>query len=357
MPSLVDYTLLQPHTVNLYDLKNQTGVVENISSRKLLTSERFDLFAKLFYIRNRDNNHELANQVYLEHIRIFNPDGKEPGREDKKSFVDFVKTFDRLIDFFRNNDFNEGISIVPIGKNHVILDGSHRVAALAYFNKQVTVARFEEVVSNGPFNYRYFITRGLPVKIADIIAFEAINWLPDIRVACLWPRMGSSQNKDKAEKKISEQFDILYSREIKVSLNALKAMIVRIYQSQNWVGSKENGYVGAKAKAYECFSHNRKVRFVFFIGRDQEVVSAVKESIREVFHDGKHSIHITDNETESISLAKSVLTEKGRSAFFLRRSESIWSKTCELFSESVAYFHNVIWLEIKVGIVKLLRIR
>jgi hypothetical protein len=51
---------IQKHTIDIYDLKSKKYQVEIVNARDLLTTSRFDLFAKLFYIRNIDNDKELA---------------------------------------------------------------------------------------------------------------------------------------------------------------------------------------------------------------------------------------------------------------------------------------------------------
>ena len=62
----------------------------------MLISPRFDLFAKVYYIRMREENRVEAERVYKEHIKAFNPDFKEPGRDDKSGYDDFVSSFDQF---------------------------------------------------------------------------------------------------------------------------------------------------------------------------------------------------------------------------------------------------------------------
>ena len=112
----------------------------------------------------------MATKVYSEHIKAFNPDFKEPGRDDKNGCSDFINDFNAIIRQFKNNEFDDSISIVPVDKNGIILDGSHRLAALAYYNRTITIARFHNVTAKCRFDYDYFLNRGLSRTIADIIA-------------------------------------------------------------------------------------------------------------------------------------------------------------------------------------------
>ena len=186
---------LQAHTVKIYGLEDKTCTVEKVPARSLLSSLKFDVFAKLYYIEHKEEDPEGALKLYLEHIKVFNPDGKEPGRDDKTTFDSFVKTFDALIEDMRTRGFNENLSIVPLDKDGLFLDGAHRVAAAAFFDKEVTVARFPDVKRKCEFDYNYFLSRGLHRSTADTIMQEMLRWKDNIYVACLWPRLSSKQKE------------------------------------------------------------------------------------------------------------------------------------------------------------------
>ena len=63
---------LQAHTVDIYNIKESDVVEMTLNSRLLLTPERFDLFAKLYYIRNREEKPSEAIMVYDKHIKTIN---------------------------------------------------------------------------------------------------------------------------------------------------------------------------------------------------------------------------------------------------------------------------------------------
>ena len=62
---------LQPHTVSIYHLTDDVVEEQVVDARSLLNPTRFDLFAKLYYIRNRKENPTEAERIYKEHIRAF----------------------------------------------------------------------------------------------------------------------------------------------------------------------------------------------------------------------------------------------------------------------------------------------
>lgn len=342
--------LIQPHTVRIYGLDKLEGVVETIPAKFLLHPLRLDLYAKLFYIRYRKERPDVAEKVYIDHIKAFNPDGKEPGRDDKNGFEDFLNSFDALIDCFNQNNFDAEKSIVPVGKGNVILDGSHRVAALAFFNRDVTICRYD-VEPKAMFDYHYFLNRGLPFSTADLATIEMLRWHQDARVACLWPKIGNGNQKQLAENVIKSNFPICYVRDVSVKLQSLIKLVIAIYKNQDWVGTSENGYAGAFDKAYNCFSHNRKVRFVFFVSNSNSETLEVKEKIREMYPFGKHSVHISDNVVETQEIARIVLSEEGRLEWQGKGSLSnTLGSVSDCFHERVLYFQKVTWINMKVWI-------
>lgn len=306
------FSLLQQHTIDIYKLKNHRFTLEKVKARSLLSLSRFDLLAKLFYIRNMQEGHEdVARKVYLEHIKAFNPDAREPGRDDKTSYEDFLSVFDQLITYFRDHDFDAEKSVVPVGAGDAILDGAHRIAALAYWDKDVTVARFADVEPVAQFDYAYFRSRGLPQATADTIAAEALRWKDDILVACVWPRIGDGKERQRVVGAISVFARPYYQKSLRVPLKSFVRLIASVYRAQPWVGTDANHYAGAADKAMNCYGNCRKVTFVFFECSDLKAVLELKDRIRGMFTYGKHSLHITDNQRETEDIARLVLTPEG----------------------------------------------
>ena len=302
--------LLQKHTVDLYDLKNKEFELQKIPARELITVSRFDLFAKMTYIKYRKSNLDYAKKIYTEHIKVFNPDLKEPGREDKNGLEDFITTFDELIDYFEFNEFDSMVSLIPVSETGVILDGSHRLAALAYFDKKVSIIKFKGVQSAAKFDYAYFIKRGLSIEAADTITYEGFSFINNLYIACLWPKMGSIQERSFARDCFKKKFDLFYIKDLKMSLDNLSMFIYEIYNHQNWVGTINNNFAGARDKAFNCYSANRNVQFIVFKANSIKKVLKVKEDIRSYYQLEKHALHVTDNHKETKEILDLILTEK-----------------------------------------------
>lgn len=339
--------LIQSHTVNIYNLESKEYKCEVVNARSLLHVSRFDLFAKMYYARNRIKQHEKALSVYIQHIKAFNPDLKEPGRDDKVTLESFVGTFDGLLDYFKDNNFDDAISIVPVDEDGVILDGAHRVAALAYYNKKITILRFSGVKSKGPFDYKYFKERGLSWSICDLIANEIPLWRNDILVACLWPQMGNLKCKNIGVKYLASKFQICYIKDIKVSLKSIQTLIGMIYSSQPWVNDPKS----IQYKSICCYGKSNKILRIVLMQSDHTLKDTIeyKEDLRNIFHSGKHSLHITDSVEETRELTPLILTDKGRE---LWQTENETYKLIEKLKERWFYFNKIQWINFKVAISK-----
>lgn len=344
----MDYSLLQPHTVELYKLQEHDCSIKRVNARSLLVVQRFDLFAKLFYIDNIKANPVEANRVYAEHIKAFNPDGREPGRSDKNGVGDFISTFDEIIEHFKENDFDERISVVPVDKNGVILDGAHRVAALAYYDREVTIAQFEDVEAVCTFDYSYFKNRGLAWSVCDTIALELVKWVDNVYAACIWP--SNTQNCQQiAVSRLSQQYQIAYIKDIQCNLNSLSNFVGYIYRAQDWTRNP----LSVRDKASRVYGKSGlKVAF-FKAGSDLDAVLKEKEEIRQSLGKGKDSLHITDNGTETLDIAGVVLTTDGMNQWLDGRNLSLYHKLCSQLEERWFIFKNVQWIAFKVAIYRI----
>lgn len=298
--------LLQKHTVDLYTLEGKKYEKVVVPARELLNTKRFDLFAKLAYIRYCKENQELGIRIYKEHIKAFNPNLKEPGREDKNNFNDFVSVFNSLIDWFEKEDFDENKSVIPLSGDNIILDGSHRVASLIYFNKNVTILKFNEVFPKCHHDYLYFFERGVSKYVMDRIAFEATNYFNDLYIACLWPRLGSRKERKFAIDYFNQNFDVLYQKDTQMSLSNLGKFIKTIYKAQTWTNNNQN----VRDKSLNCYSKNKLVQFVVFRAKSLDEVLIAKGAIRDYYKIDKHALHITDDMQETKELMELVLTDK-----------------------------------------------
>lgn len=346
----MDYNLLQSHTIDIYDLKNHKGELRVMSARNLLSVSRFDLFAKLYYIDNIHSDPDRATRVYCEHIKAFNPDGKEPGRTDKNGVRDFVKSFNSLIETFRDNKFDDSISLVPIDGNGVILDGAHRVAALAYFNREVSVVQFNDIEAKCRFDYAYFKNCGLSWAVCDMIALEMMKWNKYVLAACIWPT-NSKKQQQTIISSLSKSHLIAYMKGINCGYLSLTNFVRRIYHDQEWTLNN----LAVQDKSSRIYGKS-KLLIAFIESKvDINTLVAEKEVIRSLIGRGKDSLHITDNHTETYDIAKIVLKESAISEWQQISKLSFFTRFLKYFDERFFVFKKVQWIKFKVKIYNLLK--
>ncbi len=325
-------SLLQRHTIEIYALQGRPCTVERVPARELLSVLRFDLFAKLYYIRHRSADPDEAMAVYSGHIRAFNPDLREPGRSDKTTLEAFVGTFNQLIDAFANGDFDETLSLIPIGEGNVILDGAHRIAALASRGKSVTIARFPGVRAHH-FTYEYFMKRGLSFALCDKIAEEMTHWMADLKAVCLWP---SVRQKGKAVEALAAKYPVGYLRPVKMGFTAMVDFVVEIYGHQPWTREP----LAVRDKASHCCGRSGEMMLLLIDAPYGDELMETKEEIRAMYGIGNHSLHITDTQGETIQAA--------HRAFAIR---SAHASVHELLYR-LRYIH---WLRLKIALARMLR--
>ena len=151
------------------------------------------------------------------------------------------------------------------------MDGAHRVTALAFYGKNVSVALCKGVKPITKFDYKYFKDRGLSWKTMDRIAYEMVLWVPNMHVACL------CSNKDESEAitLIDEKLGIVYEKSFKVHPASFQLLIQRVIESQYG----EDPIVCLKDKSSHCYSSKGKVSFLFFVAVDLDKIKNVKKNI------------------------------------------------------------------------------
>ena len=122
--------------------------VEWIDSRTLLVSERLDLAAKVKYIESRESGQisPFVRDCYVKYIEAFSYGTfKESGNNEKDSIKKYIDSFHHLIDAIKASGFDASKSVIPVGKDNILLDGAHRAAVAIYFNKKIPIIRLPDI--------------------------------------------------------------------------------------------------------------------------------------------------------------------------------------------------------------------
>lgn len=278
--------------------------IEEIRGRELLCPERLDLAAKIAYIEARENGGDMdfAKELYKKHIEAFSEGYfTEPGDENKNSLDKFFSIFDNLIDDFKMRGFASEKSLVPVGRNNIILDGAHRTACAIYFDTTVSVIRFPQFEVN--FNYSYFRQRRLSEEMLQYMAVKYSEYAQkNLYFACLWP-ISVVAKRPKAIEEIASRHAVVLNSSVMLHKNGLRNFMLQIYQHQDWIGRPDNHFTGVMGKVEACFAPGKSTQAILFEGGNLESVLAMKDEIRNIFQIDKHAIHISDSNEETKLMA------------------------------------------------------
>src|SRR6185503_5475725 len=111
---------------------------------------RFDVMAKCIYAKHYwlAVRSPWAKELYLEHLRVMN--NFQEIIPCKTSPQDFLNSFQTLLDSVHARGFDPGQSRPRIGRNAVLIDGAHRVAACLLRNQPIECSLVREV---GEYNF------------------------------------------------------------------------------------------------------------------------------------------------------------------------------------------------------------
>lgn len=294
--------------------------VEWIEPQTLLTPARLDLPIKIKYIEAHEKGYDtnFFADMYDAHIRAFSGGSyTEPDKPEKNSIAKYFKIFHELIEEIKNNGLDENISLIPVTRGNVIVDGSHRTSCAIYFNKKVPIVRYPDLWTN--FNSFFFEVKNLEPEYLDYATSVLVKLLnrPNFHVAIFWSR--SDLNRlPQAEKILSEETEVIYLKTFQSDFNFTRNLVVAAYAENtknSWLGRAEDGFPGADVKAFNCYNENGKIIACFFYKKPSTDILELKQKIRNIFQVGNDSVHITDTDSEAKVLMQILLNRNTTDLF------------------------------------------
>jgi len=286
------------HNINL----NTNYKIEWIKAKELIVPERIDLIAKIKYIENRDRglSSSFINEMYDRHIEAFTLGTyTEAGNSLKNSIDRYRKVFDQLIDRIKREGFDEKVSVVPVGRNNVILDGAHRTAIAAYYNLDIPIIRFDGITAN--YDSKNFQHRLLDESYLDYMVTEYCKLKDNVYIAICWPRIKGHINV--AESIMEMESKIVYRKRLYLNYNGLRNLIIQAYGSHSWIGTYRDKYAGAISQVEGCFDKEGILHAYVLECEQFEELVKMKKKIRQLYGVGNFSIHSSDNQDETVQLA------------------------------------------------------
>ncbi len=294
---------INPHLLSLLRVEREHQQL-TLQPGCLLTSARFDVMAKYLYAKQRQYGGAgaWATHIYREHLKAF-CDFKEGDGSGKTSFDDYVANFIRLLDGFAANGFDADNSLLPVGRDNVMIDGAHRLAAALYYGSTVECVCFD--VTPDRYDYRYFRQRGMDPDVCDAMALEYCRLSHRVKVAVVFPVAGLKL--EHIIDLLGGQDCIVYAKDVVVSRLGRANLIRLLYAGEHWVADGRSETRGLRDHVENRFREESPVRFLFFECVDADQARAAKEKIRKLTDAGNYGIHVNDSHRETLRIAETVL--------------------------------------------------
>lgn len=279
--------------------------IEYVDARQLLVPHRLDIIAKYKYVEAYDKKHNIPflKDLYKKHIEIFTAGSfKEPGNEKRKSsYKEYEETFIDLIENIKVSGIQPDRSVIPVGKNNIPLNGGHRVAIAAYYNQKIPIIRFDEVEVD--YGYDFFRNAYMESEYLDYLVIEYLKIHEKVYFACLWPKAEYDKRKEAIEF-LKQKTSVIAIKEVSLTYDGLKNFMSYVYMGQPWIGDIDNSFKGVYGKVDACYRKNVSMTCIVFEGAELDEVVQVKSAVRDIFHIGNDSIHISDTQVEALGMSQ-----------------------------------------------------
>ncbi|WP_286295412.1 hypothetical protein [Vibrio apostichopi] len=285
-------------------LQNEEYEVIEMDPLDLISEDRLDIVLKLLSIPRiiGVNNSEYLFEIYKKHIRCITENTfSENGSTTKLSLDDFKSEFKQVCESISENGFNDTLSLIPVDGNSSPINGAHRVAAAIYYKVKVKVVIIPEL--SAKYDAEFFRKRGLCEDIIEHAFCRLVEISRKYVCGLTWP---ASKITDTTINSVIE--DICYLKSFNINERGMHNIICEAYSSEQWLGTPENSYKGAWKKALPCLGDKKNKIVNFFIMKvgNNDLVE-IKENIRQEFGIGKHSVHICDDNFDSLRLSRYIL--------------------------------------------------
>lgn len=295
-----------------------------IDAIDLISPNRFDIMFKymLASLLEKGISCDWAISPYEHHLKVWNNLVEQSPRKD--GIEEYVSSFKGIIKSIKENGYDENQEPVPV--DHLTnspLNGAHRIAASLLTNNKV----FCDVIdfSKNPLigchcDYRYLLDRndhvqgGLSTQYADLAAHQYAKLKDNVRIISVFP---SAKGFDKElDELINSESKVVYSKQVSLTPLGAFNFIRYIYdedasRGNDWLGSSNNSWSGAQSKFRHCFPEGEPVKLYWFEEKSYDTSVKLKEKIRDIFKIGKHSVHINDTHTETLSMSGYLLNPNG----------------------------------------------
>lgn len=296
--------------------------MEEIEAKKLLVYNRLDLIPKIRFVEDvlAGEFRKFTKSDYKISLDAFS-DGKftEPGQANKNSFEFYVESFLNLIKNIKEHGFDPEKSVIPVGENNIILDGSHRLSIAIVLEIHVQIVRLENL--SKIYSTTFFLNSGVSSTTVESWVSDYLSRTSNHATFILWPKL-STKHRDLALKIIEKSVDgIIYKRTDNYSKKSLHLITAVIYYGHPWTGSYIDRFNGCKAKARQISSGQNNSLTSITVQVNEDLVEGIKKTIRDSLNVGNAGIHSSDNLDESKYISSHFYNYHTRNIF--KRAKSL----------------------------------
>lgn len=289
---------LTPYFCETYEIdRDKDYPVEWVDPRTLLVSERLDLVAKLKYIEAYESGRmtPFIKDCYIQHIAAFSYGTfKESGSKEKDSIEKYLVSFHQLIDAIKTTGFDAAKSLIPVGKDNILLDGAHRAAVAIHFSRKIPIIRVSEAKVR--YDADYFKKRLLDAACLDYLVLEYAKLKGTVQAALIMPALPQKNNHFRQLREIITQSGkLVYSKNIP-------------FPQSSKDGFSEN--FGPRITTINS-QHIRKpelLSLILFETENSTASERIRERAQAHFRNSKSTIHFTTTQTEVIRQLNLLLT-------------------------------------------------
>jgi len=278
----------------------------------LVHHKRFDVMAKYLYAQHREwgIRSSWARRLYLTHIRVFNGFREHVPR--KQGPEEFLAAFHDILDSVRTEGFLARHSLVSLGADDVLINGSHRLAACLFYRKPI-LCRLEAEsgtdFSSGWFRRRtQFVSTGLPMACGDPMALQYARLKPDCRM--LLVATPTSADEGALLRCVREHGNIVYAKRLELDLQSMQAL-TRLMQKRRLTGPAEQTRRASWPLELPCGTRDYRVRAFLYEWNEQSDPAELQRHLAMVDDSGGLSIAATCDQATTVELAELVFNHNG----------------------------------------------
>lgn len=298
------HAMVNPHLLKHHYVPAEASIpMRGIPAIDLLVPARFDIAAKCLFARMHRMQAQTRwhREIYHEHIRAFSGGECREGDGLKHNIGDYFAGFERLLKDVGENGFNCETSLVPVGADNVIIDGSHRVAAGIEFDQEIGILGFDQKAN--VYDAAWFRDRGLSETACDAVAMEYCRRKADVYVLMLFPVAGLGRENE-VRSMLNKIGQVVYEKEVRFFNNGPWLFVRQVYDGEPWIGAWPDDFANTRRDAGIRFGGEAPLRVMMFECPSLERVKATKAAIRAMYGIGNYSCHVNDTHAQAVYLSE-----------------------------------------------------